>query len=123
MFVLSWHSYSSVCTASYHAIVLYRLVPLRLSTYYPVRLVTILRISTFQFGTQYLTSCTALVAVQLARYLFQNRKAEFARIVNSGTRWYKVGRYRYRAVEGGTVLYLSTNKYVPCHTKYIGDLN
>ena len=60
---LVWHSASLVRTTSYHAIVSYHLVLLCCGTYYPVPPVTILRISTFYFGTQYIQICTALIAV------------------------------------------------------------
>jgi hypothetical protein len=59
---LVWHSDALVRTTSYHAIVSYHLVLLCCGTYYPVPLFTILTISTFQFGTQYIQICTAISA-------------------------------------------------------------
>ena len=50
---------------TYYAIVQYHLVLLCTCTYYLVRRFTILRISSFRFGTSYVESWTAISAVQL----------------------------------------------------------
>ena len=56
------------CIGTPHAIVQYRLVLLCTGTYFLVMLFTILRISSFRFGTQYIQICTAISAVQIWMY-------------------------------------------------------
>ncbi len=90
----------------------YSTVPLVLvwsGTYLPVMRFTIQEKSTFRFGTGYILSCTALIAVQLRMYPVPNQNAIFSWIVNSIT-----GRYvPLQTRTSGTVLYLST---YPCST-------
>ncbi len=57
-------------------------------TYLLVMHVTILRISTFLFGTWYIQICTAIRAVQIHMYQVPNRNVEVLRIVTCITRRY-----------------------------------
>jgi hypothetical protein len=57
-------------------------------TYFLVMHVTILRISTFLFGTWYIWICTAQEAVQIQMYQVPNQNVEVLRIVTCITRRY-----------------------------------
>ena len=85
---------------TYYAIVQYHLVLLCTGTYYLVRRFTILRISSFRFGTSYVESWIAPIAIQLSTYEVPNQKRK---PLGSST-VVQGSMYRYRAVQGGTVL-------------------
>ncbi len=60
------------CIGAYYAIVSYHLVLLCSCTYHLVMQLTILRISTFRFGTRYIQICIVISAVQIWMYLVPN---------------------------------------------------
>ncbi len=95
---LSWHSAILVCTMLWYHTTLYCSVAVYTGTYLLVMHLTILAISTFWFGTEYIWICTAQFNVQIQLYWVPNQNVEIARIMRcitrryvqlqSSTRWY-----------------------------------
>ncbi len=94
------------CNGMYLSIVPYHLVLLCSITYLLVMHVTILRISTFWFGTWYIKICTAIRAVQIHMYLVPNQNVEILRIVTCITR-------RYVLLQSSTRWYGTIDRSVP----------